>query len=163
MNSPCLSAVGFRFLAVLSPLGSWPAFTIGLLEDSRPQRDYHVPHKEDALGELASLRREPDTVSAEPLTSTDLHSNKDSYCHTCPLLHNDASIKASRMFNSTPTFPRREFDCGCLLSFCFYSLLETPWLPTTPRPSGNGHLVLAHSDSTSFQSQTLHLCDLVSH
>ena len=98
------------------------------------------------LGELASLRREPGTVSGEPLTSPDPHSNKDSHCHIRPLLHNDASTKASRMFNSTPTFPRREFDCGCLLSFCFYGLLETPWLPTTPRPYGNRRSVLAWSD-----------------
>src|SRR5262245_60840536 len=67
------------------------------------------------------------------------------------------------MFNSTPTFLRRDFDCGCLLSLCFYDLLETPGLPTTPRPYGNGPLVLAQSDSISFQSQTLDLCDLVSH
>jgi len=53
------------------------------------------------------------------------------------------------MFNSTPTFPRRDFDGGCLLSLCFYDLLETPWLPTTPRPYGNGPLVLAQSDFTS--------------
>src|SRR5215510_16215031 len=55
-----------------------------------------------------------------------------------PLTHYGASTKASQMFNATPTLPRRDFDCGCLLSLCFYDLLETPQLPTTPRPYGNG-------------------------
>jgi len=134
MDSPGLSAAGVRFLAVLCPLWDWPALAIGLLDASRPQRGCHVPHRQEMLGELASLRREPGTVSAQPFTWADLRSSKDPHHHICPLLHNDASTKASRMFNSTPTFPRREFDCGCLLSFCFYGLLETPWLPTTPRP-----------------------------
>ena len=115
-----------------------------------PQRGCHVPHRQETLGALASLRREPGTISGEPLISPDPHSSKDSYRHTRPLLHNDASTKASQLFNSTPTFPRRDFDCGCLLSLCFYDLLETPWLPTTPRPYGNGPLVLAQSDFTSF-------------
>ena len=44
MDSPGLSAAGLRFLAVLCPLGNWPALTIGLLEGSRPQRGCHVPH-----------------------------------------------------------------------------------------------------------------------
>jgi hypothetical protein len=163
MDSPCLSAAGVRFLAILCPLWDWPVLAIGLLKNSRPQRGCHVPPRQETLGELASLRREPGTISREPLISPDPHSNKDSHRHTRPLLHNDASTKASQMFNSTPTFPRRDFDCGCLLSLCFYDLLETPWLPTTPRPYGNGPLVLAQSDSTSFQRQTLDLCDFVSH
>jgi hypothetical protein len=62
-----------------------------------------------------------------------------------PLLRYDASIKASRMFNSVPTFPGIDFGCGCLLSFCVYGLLETPRLPTTPRPYGNRRSVLAWS------------------
>src|SRR5215471_18427217 len=109
MNSPCLSAAGVRFLAVLCPLWDWPVLAIGLLETSRPQRGCHVPHRQETLGELASLRREPDTLSREPLISPDPHSKKDSHCHTRPLMHNDASTKASQMFNSTPTFPRRDF------------------------------------------------------
>jgi hypothetical protein len=150
MDSPGLSAAGVRFLAVLCPLWDWPALAIGLLDASRPRRGCHVPHRQETLGELASLRREPGTISGEPLISPDPHSSKDSHRHTRPLLHNDASTKASQLFNSTPTFPRRDFDCGCLLSLCFYDLLETPWLPTTPRPYGNGPLVLAQSDFTSF-------------
>ena len=62
-----------------------------------------------------------------------------------PLLRYDASTKASLAFNSIPTFPRIDFGCGCLLSFCFYSLLETPQLPATPRPYGNRRSVLAWS------------------
>jgi hypothetical protein len=153
----------FASCAFLRPLWSWPTLAMGLLAPARPQRGYHVPHRQETSGELASLRREPGTLSREPLISPDPHSDEDSHRHTRPLLHYDASTKASQLFNSTPTFPRRDFDCGCLLSLCFYDLLETPWLPTTPRSYGNGPLVLAQSDSTSFQSQTLDLCDLVSH
>ena len=77
MHSPGLSAAGVRFLAVLGPLWDWPALAIGLLERSRPQRGYHVPHRQVASGELASLRREPGTVSAEPLIFADHYSGKD--------------------------------------------------------------------------------------
>jgi hypothetical protein len=63
-----------------------------------------------------------------------------------PYSHYDASTKASLTFNSTPTFPGIEFGCGSLLSFCVYGLLETPQLPTTPRPYGNGLSVLAQSE-----------------
>ena len=163
MDSPCLSAAGLRFLAVLCPLWDWPALAMGLLDDSRPQRGFHVPHRQEASGELASLRREPGTVSAEPLTSADLHSSKDVSATFVPFMHYDASTKASRLFNSTPTFPGIDFGCGCLLSFCVYGLLETPRLPATPRPYGNRRSVLAQSGLTSFQIQTLDLCDLVSH
>ena len=45
----------------------------------------------------------------------------------------------------------------------FTACLRLRRLPTTPRPYGNGPSVLAQSDVTSFQSQTLPLCDLVSH
>jgi hypothetical protein len=62
-----------------------------------------------------------------------------------PLLHDDASTKASLAFDSIPTFPRIDFGCGCLLSFCFYDLLETQGLPPAPRPYGNRHSVLAWS------------------
>lgn len=80
-------------------------------------------------------------------------------------MHYGASIKASRAFNSTPTFPRIDFRCDSLLSLCFYDLLRTPRLLTTPRPYGNRRLVLAWSELfiTSFQVETLDLCDLVSH
>ena len=97
------------------------------------------------LGELASLRRERGTVSGEPLTSPDPYSGKDSHCHIRPLFCYDASTKASRVFNSVPTFPRRDFGCDSLLSLCFYDLLKTPRLLTTPRPYGNRRLVLAWS------------------
>jgi hypothetical protein len=63
-----------------------------------------------------------------------------------PLLRYDASTKASLAFNSTPTFPGIDFRCGSLLSFCVYGLLETPQLPATPRPYGNGLSVLAQSE-----------------
>jgi hypothetical protein len=38
----------------------------------RSQRGSHVPHRQDALGELASLRREQRTVSVGPLIPADL-------------------------------------------------------------------------------------------
>jgi hypothetical protein len=63
-----------------------------------------------------------------------------------PHSHYDASTKASLTFNSTPTFPGIDFGCGSLLSFCVDGLLETPQLPTTPRPYGNGLSVLAQSE-----------------
>jgi hypothetical protein len=62
-----------------------------------------------------------------------------------PLVHDDASTKASLAFNSIPTFPRIEFGGGCLLSCCVYGLLETQQLPATPRPYGNRRSVLAWS------------------
>ena len=138
---------------------------MGLLARARPQWGYHVSHRQDALGELASLRRERGTVSGEPLTSPDPYSDKDSHCHIRPLFCYDASTKASRVFNSAPTFPRRDFGCDSLLSLCFYGLLKTPRLLTTPRPYGNRRLVLAWSRLliTSFRVETLDLCDLVSH
>ena len=114
-------------------------------------------------GELASLRRERGTVSAGPLIPTDHDSIKDVSSTFVPLMHYGASTKASRAFNSTPTFPRRDFGCSSLLSLCFYCLLETPRLPATPRQYGNRRSVLAWSGITSFLIQTLDLCDLVSH
>jgi hypothetical protein len=66
------------------------------------------------------------------------------------------------MFNSTPTSPGIDFRWGSLLSFCVYGLLETPQLLATPRPYGDGRLVLAQSALISL-IQTLDLCDLVSH
>jgi len=62
---------------VLCPLQGWLALTMGLLEDSRPQRGCHVPHRQDVSGELASRRRERGTVSAGPQTPADLGSSKD--------------------------------------------------------------------------------------
>src|SRR5262245_52651965 len=44
-----------------------------------------------------------------------------------------------------PAFPRIDFRCGSLLSFCVYGLLETPRLLATPRPYGNRRSVLAWS------------------
>ena len=153
MDSPGLSAAGVRFLAVLCPLWDWPALAIGLLDGSRPQRGSHVSHRQDTLGELASLRRERGTVSARPLTLADHSSLKDVPVTCVPLMPYGASTKASRVFNSVPTFPRRDFGCDSLLSLCFYDLLETPRLLTTPRPYGNRRLVLAWSGLfiTSFQ------------
>ena len=142
MDSPGLSAAGIRFLAVLCPLWDWPALAIGLLDASRPQRGCHVPHRQETLGELASLRREPGTISGEPLISPDPHSSKDSHRHTRPLWHHDASTKASQMFNATPTFPRRDFDCGCLLSLSATERTQngrpfrsTPCMPVLMRSS----------------------------
>jgi hypothetical protein len=114
------------------------------------------------LGELASLRREQGTASAGPLIPTDPDSSKDVSTTFVPLTHYGASTKASRMFNSSPTFPRIDFGCGSLFSFCFYGLLETPRLLATPRPYGNRRSMLAWSALTSL-IQTLDLCDLVSH
>ena len=118
---------------------------MGLLESFRPQRGYHVSHRQDTLGELASLRREQGTVLARPLTLTNQSSLKDVSVTFVPLTHYGVSTQASRVFNSVPTFPRIDFGCDCLLSFCFYGLLKTPRLLTTPRPYGNRRLVLAWS------------------
>jgi hypothetical protein len=68
MSSPCLSVAGLRFLAVLCPLWIWPSLTIGLLDRSRPQRGFHVPHRQATSGELSSLRLEPGTAPACSLT-----------------------------------------------------------------------------------------------
>jgi hypothetical protein len=138
---------------------------MGLLASARPQGGYHVSPRQEALGELASLRRERGTVSARPLTLTAQSSLKDVSVTCVPLLHYGASTKASRVFNSTPTFPRRDVGCDSLLSLCFYGLLKTPRLLTTPRPYGNRYLVLTWSNLiiTSFRVETLDLCDLVSH
>src|SRR5215475_3220790 len=76
MDSLCLSAVGIRFLAVLShwslsaPCGAPTAH-------GRPHWGFHVPHRQDASGELASLRRERGTVSTGPLTPVNHGSNQD--------------------------------------------------------------------------------------
>ena len=68
MYSPCLSAAGLRFLAVLCPLWISPSLTRGLLDRSRPQWGFHVPRRQATSGELASLRREPGTAPACSLT-----------------------------------------------------------------------------------------------
>jgi hypothetical protein len=119
---------------------------MGLLASARPQWGYHVSHRQETLGELASLRREQGTVSARPLTLADQSSLKDVSVTCVPLTHYGASTKASRVFNSAPTFPHIDFGCDCLLSLCFYGLLKTPRLLTTPRPYGNRRLVLAWSE-----------------
>jgi hypothetical protein len=143
----------FASCAFLRPLWTWPALAMGLLESSRPQWGYHVSHRQETLGELASLRRERGTVSARPLTLADHSSLKDVSVTCVPLMHYGASTKASRVFNSVPTFPRIDFGCDSLLSLCFYGLLKTPRLLTTPRPYGNRHVVLAWSNRllTSFR------------
>ena len=102
-------------------------------------------YRQETLGELASLRRELGTLSAGPLRPADHRSYKDVSVTFVPLMRYDASTKASWVFNSAPTFPRRDFGCDCLLSLCFYGLLKTPRLLTTPRPYGNRRLVLAWS------------------
>jgi hypothetical protein len=146
MASPYLSACRPSLLAPsctrcgVSLLSRW-----GTGVCPRPQRGCHVPHRQDALGELASLRRELGTVSARPLTPADRRSIKDVSTPFVPSLRYDVSIKASQVFNSCPTFPRIDFGWGSLLSFCLYGLLETPRLLTTPRPYGNRRSVLAWS------------------
>ena len=65
MNSLCLSAVGIRFLAILSREGVGCALRPAYCLD-RPYRGFHVPHRQATSGELASRRREPGTVSAGP-------------------------------------------------------------------------------------------------
>src|SRR5262245_54983208 len=102
----------FASCAFLSPLRDYPALAMGLLEESRPQRGCHVPHRQDASEELASLRRELGTVSAAPLTPADHRSIKDVSTPFVPSLRYDASIKASRVFNSTPTSPGIDFGWG---------------------------------------------------
>src|SRR5262249_49426537 len=90
----------FASCAFLRPLWSWPALAIGLLTSARPQWGYHVSHRQETLGELASLRRERGTVSVRPLTLTDHSSLKHVSVTFVPLTHYDASTKASRVFNS---------------------------------------------------------------
>jgi hypothetical protein len=135
----------FASCAFLYPLRDWPALAMGLLDASSPQRGYHVPHRQDASDELASRRREQGTVSADPLTSADHRSIKDVSTPFVPSLRYDASIKALRVFNSSPTSPGIDFRWGSLLSFCVYCLLEPPRLLAMPRQSGDGHLMLAQS------------------
>jgi hypothetical protein len=77
------------------------------------------------LEELASLRRERGTLSAGPLIPADHGSDKDVSVTFVPLMHYGASIKASPLFNSIPTFPRIDFGRDSVLSFCFDGLLET--------------------------------------
>src|SRR6266498_3899380 len=110
---------GLRFLRLPVPAAGLARSCDGLLEDSRPQRGCHVPHRQDALGELASRRRERGTVSADPLTPADHDSLKDVSTTFVPSLRYDASIEASRMFNSIPAFPSIDFGWGSLLSFLF--------------------------------------------
>ena len=45
--------------------------------EGSPYRGFHVPHRQAASGESASLRRERGTVSAGPLIPADLGSSKD--------------------------------------------------------------------------------------
>ena len=164
MHSPCLSAAGLRFLRLPTPAVDLARSCDRVTGRARPQWGYHVSHRQDTSGELASLRREQGTVSARPLILADQSSLKDVSVTFVPLTHYGASTKASRVFNSAPTFPRRDFGCDCLLSLCFYGLLKTPRLLPTPRPYGNRRLVLAWSRLfTSFRVETLDLCDLVSH
>ncbi len=76
MDSLCLSAVGIRFLAVLSHEGMGSAlrraYCLG-----RPYRGFHFLHRQAASGELASLRWARGTISAGPLIPADHRSNKD--------------------------------------------------------------------------------------
>ena len=85
----------------ISPLLRW-----GDWKSARPQRGCHVPHRQAALGELASRRRERGTVSADQLTSADHAPSQDVSTPFVPSLRYDASIEASRVFNSIPAFPR---------------------------------------------------------
>src|SRR5262245_38113118 len=165
MVSPCLSAAGLRFLRLPAPPVGLARSCDRVTGESRPQRGYHVSHRQDTSGELASLRRELGTLSAGPLRPADRRSIKDVSTPFVPSLRYDASRKASQMFNSVPTFPDIDFRWGSLLSCCVYGLLKTPRLLTTPRPYGNRRSVLAWSRLlfTSFRVETLDLCDLVSH
>ena len=126
MDSPCLSTAGLRFLRLPTPAVELARSYDRVTGVSRPQRGYHVSHRQETLGELASLRRERGTLSAGPLRPADQSSYKDVSVTFVPLMRYDASTKASRVFNSAPTFPRRDFGCDCLLSLCFYGLLKTP-------------------------------------
>jgi hypothetical protein len=78
MISPCLSACRPSLLEPsYARCGVGPLLRWGYWALPRPQRGYHVPHRQETSGELASLRREPGTVSAESLTSADPCSSKD--------------------------------------------------------------------------------------
>jgi hypothetical protein len=79
------------------------------------------------LGELASLCRERGTLSAGPLRPADHSSYKDVSVTFVPLMRYDASTKASRVFNSVPTFPRRDFGCDCLPLFHLLQITRLPW------------------------------------
>ena len=134
---------------------------MGLLESSRPQRGYHVPHRQDASGELASLRREPGTVSAKPLTFADHYSRKDVSATFVPLRY-DASTEASRVFNSCPTFLQISvMTTYCL--FAFTACLRPNDCSLRPGSMEMGFRCSPSSGITSFHVETLDLCDLVSH
>ena len=84
MDSLGLSAVGMRFLAVLSRADMGyalrQAYCLG-----RPYRGFHVLHRQVASGELASRRREPGTVPACSLTMLAFTPGRTSQPHASPL------------------------------------------------------------------------------
>src|SRR5499426_3603031 len=93
MASPCLSAAGLCFLRLPTPAVDLARSCDRVTGESRPQRGYHVSHRQETLGELASLRREQGTVSARPLTPADHSSLKDVSVTFVPLMHYGASTK----------------------------------------------------------------------
>jgi hypothetical protein len=170
----------FASCAFLRPLWTWPALAIGLLASARPQWGYHVSHRQETLGELASLRRERGTVSARPLTLADHSSLKDVSVTCVPFMHYGASTKASWMCNSVPTFPRRDFGCDSLLSFAFTTCLRprdysrrpgrmetgvwcSPGLVYSSPPFGLRHLTYATSCRTNGLITSDALLDYIVH
>jgi hypothetical protein len=77
MVSPCLSAAGLRFLRLPAPAVGLARSCDRVTGASSPQRGYHVSHRQDTSGELASLRRELGTLSAGPLRPAARCSIKD--------------------------------------------------------------------------------------
>src|SRR5438093_4420813 len=65
MDSPCLSAAGFRFLRLPAPAVELARSCDGVTGACQTTRGYHVPHRQETSGELASLRRELGTVSTQ--------------------------------------------------------------------------------------------------
>ena len=77
MGSPCLSAAGVRFLSHPVPAVGLARSCDWVTGEFQTTTGYHGPHRQVASDELASRRREPGTVSAEPLIFADHYSGKD--------------------------------------------------------------------------------------
>jgi hypothetical protein len=145
--------------AFLCPLRDWPALAMGLLEDSRPQRACHVPHRQDALGELASRRRERGTVSADPLTSADQAPSKTSQPRSSPLC---VTTLQSRLHGCLTRFQLFLASISGVVPYCLFAFTACLRPRDDSRRPGCMETGIRCLPSLLF-TQTLDLCDFVSH
>jgi hypothetical protein len=108
-----------------------------------------------ALGELASLRREPGTVSAGPLTPADHYSDKDVSTTFVPSTRYDASIKASLAFNSFQLPLASISVVVTYFLFAFTACLRPSGYP--PRPDSIGMGLRCWPSLASAPSEPRHL------